>query len=124
MLLKVIDPHLAVCRLPRDADAPAWAERASEFVSITRTDEELSVVCAIDTVPDGIPMEGPWRAFRVQGPLVMTLIGVVAGLATHLATAGIAIFAISTYDTDYILVHEPDLAAAIAALEAAGHTVQ
>ena len=69
-------------------------------------------------------MEGPWRAFMVQGPLVMTLIGVVASLANPLADVGISIFAISTYDTDYVLVHEPDLDAAIDALTAAGHTVR
>jgi hypothetical protein len=68
-------------------------------------------------------MEGPWRAFRVQDPIVMTLIGVVAALASPLADAGISIFAISTFDTDYILFHEPDFAAAIGALTQAGHVV-
>ena len=69
-------------------------------------------------------MEGPWRAFRVQGPIVMTLIGVVAALANALADAGISIFAISTFDTDYILVHEPDFDAAVDALTNAGHVVR
>ena len=91
-------------------------------VCITRTPDELSIVCASEAVPDGVPMEGPWRAFRVRGPLVMTLIGVVAAMANPLADAGIAIFAISTFDTDYILVHEPDFEAAKSALTAAGHT--
>lgn len=68
-------------------------------------------------------MEGPWRTFRVQGPLVMTLIGVVAALANPLAAAGISIFAISTFDTDYVLVHEPDFDAAVDALTRAGHVV-
>lgn len=68
-------------------------------------------------------MEGPWRALRVQGPIMMTLIGVVAALANPLADAGISIFALSTFDTDYILVHEPDLAAAVGALTEAGHVV-
>ena len=124
MLLTVIDARVAVCRVEAGSVVPAWVDRAGDFVSITRTSQELSIVCAMDAVPPGVPMEGPWRAFRVQGPLVMTLIGVVAALANPLADAGISIFAISTYDTDYVLVHEPDLDAAINVLIAAGHTVQ
>jgi len=124
LLLTVIEPRLAVCRVEAGRQVPAWVDRAGEFVSITRTADELSVVCAVDAVPPGVPMEGPWRAFKVQGPLVMTLVGVVASLANPLADAGISIFAISTYDTDYVLVHEPDFSAAIDALIAADHTVQ
>jgi len=124
MLLTLVDASLAVCRLEAASRVPAWVDQAGDFVSITRTSDELSIVCDTDVVPRGVPMEGPWRAFRVQGPLVMTLIGVVAALANPLADAGISIFAISTYDTDYVLVHEPDLDAAIEALVGAGHTVQ
>jgi hypothetical protein len=123
MLLTVTDARLAVCRLDAASRVPAWVDRAGDFVSITRTSDELSIVCDTDVVPRGVPMEGPWRAFKVQGPLVMTLIGVVAALANPLADAGISIFAISTYETDYVLVHEPDLDAAIEALVGAGHTV-
>jgi hypothetical protein len=124
LLLTVVESRLAVCRVEAGETVPAWVDLAGEFVSITRTADELSIVCASDTVPPGVPMEGPWRAFKVQGPLVMTLIGVVASLADPLADAGISIFAISTYDTDYVLVHEPDFKRAIDALIAAGHTVQ
>jgi hypothetical protein len=124
MLLTVIEARLAVCRLEAAGRVSAWLDRAGDFVSITRTSDELSIVCDMDVVPRGVPMEGPWRAFKVEGPLVMTLIGVVAGLANPLADAAISIFAISTYDTDYVLVHEPDLDAAIEALVGAGHTVQ
>jgi hypothetical protein len=120
----VIEARLAVCRVETDSEVPGWVDNAGDFVSITRTPDELSIVCAVDAVPAGVPMEGPWRAFKVEGPLVMTLIGVVASLANPLADAGISIFAISTYDTDYVLVHEPDLDAAVAALTAAGHSVQ
>lgn len=123
MRLTVIKADLAVCRLEASSRVPAWVDDASDFVSMTRTAEELSIVCAWDAVPAGVSMEGPWRAIKVQGPLVMTLIGVVAALADPLADAGISIFAISTYDTDYILVHEPDFDAAIDALIAAGHVV-
>jgi len=83
MLLTVIEARLAVCRLEPADRIPAWIDRAGDFVSITRTADELSIVCDTDVVPRGVPMEGPWRAFKVQGPIVMTLIGVVAALANH-----------------------------------------
>lgn len=121
--LEAIEVPLAVCRLEPETDVPGWVDRSGDFTSITRTKDELSIVCARDDVPDGVSMEGPWRALRVQGPIVMTLIGVVAALANPLADAGISIFAISTFDTDYVLVHEPDFDAAIVALTEAGHVV-
>jgi hypothetical protein len=121
--LEVVDVRLAVCRFDAHAAVPAWLERSTGFVSTTRTADELSVICDHDIVPAGVRTEGPWRAFRVRGPLVMTLIGVVASLANPLADAGISIFALSTFDTDYILVHEPELDAAVAALTGAGHSV-
>ena len=93
MLLTVIEARLAVCRVDAGSEVPAWVDRAGDFASITRTSDELSIVCARDAVPPGVPMEGPWRAFKVRGPLVMTLIGVVAALANPLADAGISIFA-------------------------------
>jgi len=121
--LETIETRLAVCRLDAGGDIPPWVGRSREFTSVTRTTQELSIVCARDDVPEDVQIEGPWRAFRVQGPLVMTLIGVVAALANPLADAGISIFAISTFDTDYILVHEPDFDAAVDALTEAGHVV-
>ena len=121
--LEPIETRLAVCRLDAGSDIPSWLDRSREFTSITRTTDELSIVCARDDVPQGVPMEGPWRALRVQGPIVMTLIGVVAALANPLADAGISIFAMSTFNTDYILVHEPDFVAAVDALTQAGHVV-
>jgi uncharacterized protein len=123
MDLEAVGVRLAVCRLDAGSDVPPWVDQSREFTSVTRTMDELSVVCAIDHVPEGVPMEGPWRAFKVKGPIVMTLIGVVAALANPLADAGISIFAISTFDTDYILVHEPDFDAAVGALTRAGHVV-
>jgi len=121
--LEAVGVRLAVCRLDAGSDLPPWVDQSREFTSVTRTMDELSVVCARDDVPEDVPMEGPWRAFRVKGPIVMTLIGVVAALANPLAAAGISIFAISTFDTDYILVHEPDFDAAVGALTQAGHVV-
>ena len=123
MHLEAVGVRLAVCRLDAGSGVPPWVDQSREFTSVTRTQDELSVVCARDDVPEGVAMEGPWRAFRVMGPIVMTLIGVVAALANPLADAGISIFAISTFDTDYILVHEPDFDAAVSALTRAGHVV-
>jgi hypothetical protein len=121
--LEALEIRLAVCRLDADSDVPPWAAESRQFTSVTRTMDELSIVCDFDVVPEGVPAEGPWRAFRVKGPIVMTLIGVVAALANPLAAAGISIFAISTFETDYILVHEPDFDAAVSALTLAGHVV-
>ena len=123
MHLKAIEVHLAVCRLDAGSDVPPWVDESRAFTSVTRTVDELSIVCEHDCVPEGVQIEGPWRAFKVKGPIVMTLIGVVAALANPLADAGISIFAISTFDTDYILVHEPDFDAAVGALTKAGHVV-
>ena len=123
MRLTVLETRLTVCRLPADGAIPAWVDGAGDFVSITRTADELSIVGASDAIPADLPQEGPWRAFRVQGPLVMTLIGVVAAIAAALGDAGIAIFAISSFDTDYVLVHEPDFDAALRTLTAAGHKI-
>ena len=121
--LSVLESKLTVVRLPGGVGVPDWASGAGEFISITRTIDELSIVCASDVVPQGLPAEGPWRAFKVHGPIPMTLIGVIAAIANPLADAGIAIFAVSTFDTDYVLVHEPDLETAIELLHRAGHDV-
>ena len=94
-----------------------------EFFSVTRTPAELSAVCDVAALPSGVKAEGPWLMFAVRGPLDFSLTGVLAGLATPLATAGISIFAVSTYDTDYVLVRSDDLEHAVHALRAAGHNV-
>lgn len=120
--LTLLPDLLAVCRLPPDAPLPAWAAGPG-FVSITRTDEELSIVVRQDRVPGDITAVGPWRALKVQGPLDFALTGILAALTVPLAEAGISLFAIATYDTDYILVRAETLEAAITALTAAGHRV-
>jgi hypothetical protein len=118
--LFLLDCRLAVCRLgPRDK-IPSWAGGGA-FSSVTRTGTELSVVCREDAVPDGIPREGGWRIFQVEGPLDFALTGVLASIAGPLAEAGVSLFAISTFDTDYVMVRERDVEAAVFALRAAGH---
>ncbi|MEZ5365820.1 MAG: ACT domain-containing protein [Bryobacterales bacterium] len=122
MNLTAMEGHYAVCRLAADAQAPDWA--AGGFVSITRTAEELSVVCPQDPVPDGVPQEKDFRILKVEGPLDFSLTGVLAGLSGALAEAKISLFAVSTFETDYILVRGADLARALEALTAAGHHVR
>jgi hypothetical protein len=122
MRLEVLRGGFAIVRLDATAALPAWVE-SFEFLSITRTREELSLVCESAHVPSEIAAEREWRCMKVEGPLDLSLTGVLASLAEPLARAGIPIFAISTFDTDYLLVKAVNLEAAIAALESAGHIV-
>lgn len=120
--LIVIPGVYAICRLSADGALPAWATRGRLF-SVTRTPVELSIVCEASIVPSGVSVEEGWRAIAVQGPLDFRLTGVLAALAALLAVARISIFAVSTYDTDYVLVREHDLMRAVLALRDAGHDV-
>lgn len=119
--LSLLPNTLAVCRLGAKEPIPPWA--AGNFLNITRTAQELSIVCPEDRVPQTVTAERGWRAIKVEGPLDFTLIGILAELAGVFARARVSLFAISTYDTDYLLVKQPMLEAAIQALRAAGHTV-
>ena len=112
----------AVCRLDARAAIPAWAVIGA-FTSVTRTPDELSVICAAAAVPGGVTVERDWRVLRVAGPLDFELTGVAAALTTPLAAAGVSVLPVATYDTDYLLVRESALADALAALAAAGHNV-
>jgi hypothetical protein len=120
--LMVLPDRLSVCRLDAGDVPPSWA-LASPFFSITRTSEELSVVCLEASVPEGNRAETGFRALAVEGPLDFSLTGVLSSLLDPLARAGISVFAISTFDTDYVLVRERELAPAIAALREAGHRI-
>jgi uncharacterized protein len=123
MLTLTLSSHpLAVCRLEPQAAIPAWATLGPLF-SITRTPEELSLVCIYGDVPEGVRKEGPWAAFKVEGPLDFGLTGILASLTVPLAKDGISIFALSTYDTDYLLVKEDTREAAAVSLRAAGFHV-
>ena len=120
--LEIVEGRYAVVRLgPGDA-VPPWAA-GGPFVSVTRTDAELSIVCLETAVPPGQPGEGGWRGLRVVGPLGFGMTGILASLATPLASSGVSIFVVSTYDTDYVMVQERDLERAKDALARAGHTV-
>lgn len=119
--LLVLDGLFAVCRLPADAAWPAWP--SGEFVSVTRTADELSVVCREDAVPEGVRREDGWRCLRVAGTLDFSLVGVLAFLLVPLAEAGVSVFALSTFDTDYLLVKAEKLKAAVDVLRRDGHVV-
>jgi hypothetical protein len=118
----VLSETYAVVRLPPDASVPAWALAARGFSSLTRTGEELSVVCPEADAPRDTRMERGWAALKLHGPFPFTQVGVLASVAAPLAQAGISIFAVSTFDTDYILVPAARLQPALAALRSAGHT--
>jgi hypothetical protein len=120
--LAVLSPAFAVCRLDPLAPFPAWAS-SSVFTSITRTSDELSVVCQQHLVPNGVQCERNWSCIRVSGKMDFSMIGVVASLVTPLAEAGISVFVVSTFDTDYLLIKETESEMALAALQAAGHKV-
>lgn len=122
LTLTLLDDTLAICRLPHDTTIPAWL-LGGRFFSITRTPEELSIVCAQARLPDGVTCEPDWRCLQVVGPLPFELTGILAALTEPLAEAGISIFAVSTFDTDYLLVKSTAVEQAIAVLQAAGHTV-
>ncbi|MBD2104707.1 ACT domain-containing protein [Leptolyngbya sp. FACHB-261] len=121
--LSVLAERLAVCRLEPTEPIPVWAVSGA-FFAVVKTVEELSIVCPQSQVPDGVIHEANWQGFKVAGPLNFALTGILAALANPLAQAGISIFAVSTYDTDYLLVREQHLEQAIAVLRQAGHQVQ
>jgi hypothetical protein len=122
--LEILPDTLAICRLPAAAALPSWASAPAAFLTVSRTPEELSITAVQRLVPDGVRCERDYRALRVRGTLPPDLVGILLSIADPLAKAGLSIFAISTYDTDYVLVKARDLPAAVDALRAAGHDVR
>ncbi len=118
--LTLLPERLAICQLPPDDYLPTTLGRA-RFWSVTRTDEGYSIVLPEESVPADWKAERGWRCLKVQGPLDLDLTGVLSSIATPLAEAGVSIFTLSTYDTDYILIREGDLENAKRALRARGH---
>ena len=122
LTLTFLGERLAIARFAPSAPLPSWLP-ASGFTSVTRTADELSIVCAETSVPQDATAERGWRAFRVEGPLDFALTGILASVVAPLAEARIPVFAIATYDTDYVLVREARVAEAAIALRAAGFQV-
>jgi hypothetical protein len=121
--LQALSARFAVVRLPAGAGLPWWAARGGEFLSLTRTPSETSVVCEEQFVPAESQAEHGFRALRVKGPLAFHLTGILATLAAPLSDAGVPIFVVSTFDTDYVLVRERNFGTAVATLKQAGHSV-
>jgi uncharacterized protein len=122
--LEVLNDRLAICRSNKDEPLPSWAKApGGEFFSATRTRDELSIIIANPRAPREAKCERDWRLLMVKGPLDFNLVGIIAGLSGTLADAGVSIFALSTYDTDYIMVKQTDLERALAALRRAGYPV-
>jgi uncharacterized protein len=120
---RVLRERFAVCRIAGDAPIPVWAG-GSEFYCATRTPDELSIVCPenrIERSRADVTVEGGWVALKLEGPFPFSMTGVLASFVQPLAAAQISIFAISTFDTDYVFVKEGNLERAQAALRAAGH---
>lgn len=117
LTLDVLAGQLAVVRLAADAAVPAWFGQATgPIVSVTRTADETSLICDAVVVPSDARAERGWRAIKLRGPLAFSMTGILAGILTPLAEARISIFALSTYDTDYVLVRAADLPSALNAL--------
>jgi uncharacterized protein len=117
---RVLGEPLAVCRLAANADIPGWVQ-ARKFHCVTRTVDELSIVCTENNLPDDVIAERGWVALKLEGLFPFSMTGVLASFLQPLAEARIPIFAISTFDTDYVLLKQRDLERAIEALRTTGH---
>jgi uncharacterized protein len=112
--------NFAICRLSADASLPEWAQ-AGPFLSVTRTAEELSLVCPSDNVPTDAQAERGWACFKLEGPFPFLVSGILASFIGPLAQNGIPIFAVSTFDTDYVLLKKDSVGTALPILAQAGH---
>lgn len=117
----ILPGEWAVARLAPDAPIPPWALAPAPFHSVTRTAAELSIVAPAAQVPVEVRAERGWALLRLQGPFAFDQTGILASVAAPLAAAGVGLFALSTFDTDYLLVKAAQLPEALAALRAEGH---
>jgi uncharacterized protein len=123
LTLELFQEKFVICRLSPSASLPAWAFNGP-FISINKTDDELSIITLDnDQLPQDIKCERQWRCFKLRGPFPFTLTGVLASILNPLANAEVSILAVSTFDTDYVLVKEKHLTLAIDVLKQNGHVV-
>ena len=121
MTLQLLKQNFSICKLA----SPAQADLTQEFVFLHVTDEEVSLVCQTAHTPNGVvAADTGWKALRVSGILDFGLIGVLSSITNVLAGAGVSVFALSTYNTDYLLVKAASLEAGIKALVGNGYTVE
>lgn len=123
LTLSLLPVRYAVAQLPADAALPGWWPTAG-MRHAGWTDDELSLVCEERHVPDDVRCQRGWRMFKLQGPLDFALTGILKAVLDPLAVAGVGIFAMSTYDTDYVLVQAHQLDDAVSALQGAGHRIE
>ncbi|MFC4452477.1 ACT domain-containing protein [Deinococcus sonorensis] len=123
LTLSVLNDDYSVCQLPPDAPLPHWAT-AGDLFAVVRTPQEWSAVCRSAQVPPDVRQDAGWAALVLHGPFEFTLTGILASVLNPLAEAGVGIFALSTFDTDYVLIKRVNLARTVSALRTAGHTVQ
>lgn len=122
LVLEVVPGELAICRLPPDAPVPSWGTRG-EVTAAIRTGESLTLMVPAARVPAETDASRGWRALRVAGVFAFSEVGVIVAVATPLAAAGVSIMPLATYETDYVLVRDEQLALAVRVLRDAGHTV-
>nr|UWI51968.1 ACT domain-containing protein [Clostridioides difficile] len=123
MKLKLFLEEYAVCRLNNNSKIPTWID-TENFYSITKTNDELSIVCSNNNIPSDVKSEKEWRILKILGPLDFSLIGILSKISGLLADNKISIFAISTYDTDYILIKEKDIKNACKILNCNGYEIE
>src|SRR5436190_24210727 len=111
----------AIARLAASEPAPSWPR--GDFASVTRTRDELSIVCRADAVPSTVRADRGWRCLALRGPFALDQTGIAAEFTHVLAAAGVSVFVIATFDTDYVLVPDRLIERAVAALRAASHAV-
>jgi hypothetical protein len=121
--LVLLPDDYAVCRLDPGTPLPSGLDAGKGVVSVTWTEDEISIICPASQAPTTGTVNAPWRCFQVTGPLDLALTGIVAALVTPLAEARVNVFVFSTYETDYVLVPAVRLEEAQAALAAAGHRI-
>ncbi|MBT9775054.1 ACT domain-containing protein [Clostridium sp. MCC353] len=120
MEIRILEQDFSVCKL----EDLTQVDFSDEFCFIGKTDEELSLVCSTKRVPSNtVEREDGWRAFRIQGTLDFSLIGILSRISALLAGCGIGIFAVSTYNADYILTKAEQFEAGVKALEEDGYEI-
>jgi len=119
--LCVLPGHYAICSFPPDATLPDWVDRPS-FLSTTKTPKEITVVCEENQVPGECKKSDNWKCIKIEGRFDLDAVGVLAGIAGPLAQSKISLYVISTFETDYILIHANDIDKAVSCLENFGHS--
>ena len=120
--LSLLKDKYGICTLPNTAPIPDWALTQS-LASITRTEKELTIVCRLEILPSQYQSDLNWRCFKIDGSFDLNQIGVISSISSTLADAGISIYVISTYDTDYFLIQEHNLEQTISTLSSSGHSI-